>query len=93
MTGDYRRYGRTHQQLRRQLVTAYEHDGRGWPCALCDRPMTDDPTRLHLAHTDDGNGWAGLAHAACNTGAAARIGNITRTGRHDPKPRLPRTKW
>ena len=88
---DLRRYGTIHRRLRAQLVAAYENSGRGWPCALCDTPMTDDPTRLHLAHHDDGQ-HAGLAHAGCNTGDAARIGNVTRVGRHDPSPR-PRTRW
>lgn len=89
---DPARYRTPHRQLRNQLIARYENDGRGWPCALgCGQPMHDPPTMLHLAHNDDGT-YAGLAHAACNTAAAARIGNITRIQRHDPKPR-PRTQW
>lgn len=88
------RYGTTHRHLRTHLVTRYEQDGRGWPCALCDQPMHDHPSQLHLAHNADSS-HAGLAHKACNTGDAARIGNRTRhgyDGQPNPQPR-PRTQW
>lgn len=92
MPVDSRHYGTTHRQLRAHLVARYEHDGRGWPCALCHQTMTDPPTQLHLAHDDVGSGWLGLSHARCNSGDAARLGHDRRAGRLDPDPE-PRTRW
>lgn len=64
------RYGPDHRALRRVLLpTAY-----GTPCVRCGRVMVyGEP--LDLDHRDDGPGYLGMAHRACNTAAGARKGN------------------
>lgn len=90
--GHANRYGREHRALRRGLVTEYEAQGRGWACSLCGEAMYDMPRLLDLAHAPGSLSHAGLAHRRCNRGDAAKLGNVSRTGKIDPAP-TPRTRW
>lgn len=67
------RYGPDHRALRRALLrTAW-----GTPCARCRQPMLPGQP-LDLDHRDDGAGYLGLSHRACNCAAGARKGNAQR---------------
>lgn len=67
------RYGADHRALRRALLpTVY-----GTPCARCGRLMVyGEP--VDLDHRDDGAGYLGMSHRACNGAAGARKGNRRR---------------
>lgn len=66
-------YGAHHRALRRALLP------RAWgtPCPRCGKPMLYGQA-LDLGHNDDGPGWNGMEHAACNRGAGARKGTQRR---------------
>lgn len=91
-------YTAEHRATRAKLIQRYEAEGRGWPCHICGKPMTDPPRKLHLAHTHDrgqpharATGGRGLAHARCNIGEAGRLG-LARLRGADPRPRA-RRQW
>lgn len=63
-TRQQRGYDANHDQLRAQLIAAFQP---GQPCAHCGQPM-HSADRLDLAHNQDRTGYRGLAHAACNRG-------------------------
>jgi hypothetical protein len=77
-TTSERGYGLAHQKARRAAIAAYNP---GDPCARCGMPMTDDPSLLHLDHTDDRSGYLGLSHMMCN---------ISSNSTHPPRRREPR---
>lgn len=76
------RYGAAHRQVRAQLIAGYLPGGQA--CVLCGELMDDPPKMLDLAHDTAGR-WLGLSHRRCNRGAAATLGNKTRTG-NGPRP-------
>lgn len=64
------KYGADHRALRRAgLPGAW-----GRPCARCGQPMLYGQP-LHLDHRDDGAGYLGFSHAACNDSAGGKKGN------------------
>ena len=67
------RYGAEHRAIRRALLAS----AAGTPCVRCGVPLRagDD---VDLDHRDDGRGYLGMAHAACNRAAGARKGNRLR---------------
>lgn len=67
------RYGRAHRAIRRRLAA----DTVGTPCVRCGVLIVPGD-ELDLDHTDDGRGYLGMAHAACNRAAGARKGNALR---------------
>ena len=67
------RYGRDHRAIRRRLLEG----AVGTACVRCGGPIL--PTdKVDLDHRDDGPGYLGMAHAACNRAAGARKGNRLR---------------
>ncbi len=60
------RYGANHKMLRRELA-AVVAAGRA-VCARCGEPI-EPGTKWHLDHRDDGNGYLGPSHEACNARA------------------------
>lgn len=72
------RYGRAHRAVRRRLLP----QAIGQPCARCGRPITADD-EVDLDHRDDGDGYLGLAHSACNRSAGARKGNARRANKEN----------
>ena len=98
------RYGAAHQAERARwapLVAAglavccetvcVNPGGRGIPPDL-----PGQPTRWHLAHTDDGQGYKGPAHGICNTSEAGRRGNPRgrrKTRRATAQTWMPTREW
>lgn len=78
-----RGYGWQHQKARMRFL-AEMHEGD--PCARCEKPMFKTEP-LDLDHTDDRNGYRGLAHRACNRATAGR-----RRNQGDPLPYMPGAK-
>lgn len=64
------RYGGEHQALRK----AMEQYVPGSPCTRCGRPIRPGQA-WDLDHHDDGPGWRGASHAACNRKAGSRLGH------------------
>jgi hypothetical protein len=75
------RYGYGHRQIRK-LGLPYAY---GTPCVRCGELMLPGQL-LHLNHADDGIGYLGFSHAACNTRAGAIKSNKNRA----PRPLTPR---
>lgn len=77
-----RGYGYDHQKLRRALLP----DAYGRPCPHhgidphCPGLMLPGQD-LDLDHTDDRNGYRGMAHASCNRRAGAKKRNRRRAQR------------
>lgn len=74
------RYGAAHQAERTRWAPLVEA-GLAVCCeTVCVNPagraippdLPGRPTRWHLAHTDDGTGYKGPAHAICNTSDGGR---------------------
>lgn len=82
------RYGRRHHELRLRLLPQFV----GKPCARCGKPMRD-PARMDLDHRDDGIGYIGFSHRACNRSTAGR--NPKGYTRTEPPPESsgPRPGW
>jgi hypothetical protein len=70
-SGHSRRYGVAHRKRRERV--AREVRAGGVLCVRCDLEISPDE-EWHLDHNDDGRGWLGPAHAACNTSAGGRVG-------------------
>jgi hypothetical protein len=60
----------------------------GASCVRCGFPIVPG-TRWHLDHAADGIHYLGVAHAACNLRAAAKLGNKRMRAKRalDPPPR------
>jgi hypothetical protein len=70
-------YGRAHRRERERWT---ERIARGFvSCARCGKPIVAGMV-WHLDHTDDRRGYLGASHAYCNTAAAARKLNASRSG-------------
>jgi hypothetical protein len=67
------RYGAEH----RRLVAETREAAYGTPCVRCGGIMLLGD-QLDLDHADDGEGYLGWAHAACNRSAGATRGNRLR---------------
>lgn len=67
---------RAHRMARAAMLKAYQP---GDPCCLCGGPMYPPTSGLHADHAPNGDGYRGLAHAACNT----RDGAIRGRARQD----------
>lgn len=80
------RYGVEHERARKRAVAAYRPGQR---CALCPEPMYGPASKLDLAHVPGSDHvWAGLAHRACNRGAAGALTDWHgRRKDADPDPR------
>jgi hypothetical protein len=77
------RYRGQHQAIRRATVRA----AYGTPCVRCGQVMLPGQ-RLHLDHTDDGTGYLGYSHAACNVRAGASKGGRERARRARERKRI-----
>ena len=64
-----RAYGHHHEQLRRALAPHVAAGGVA--CARCGE-LIEPGTPWDLGHSDDGLGYNGPEHAACNRGAWTR---------------------
>lgn len=64
-----RGYDAAHRAARKAAIERLERDGSG-SCCRCGGLIVPG-MRLHLDHTDDRQGWRGLAHARCNVRAGA----------------------
>jgi hypothetical protein len=53
-------------------------------CCRCGFPIVPG-TRWHLDHRDDGLGYLGPSHAACNLRAAAKRGNELMRAKYAPR--------
>jgi hypothetical protein len=73
-------YGGEHQATRRALLSVA---GPADPCWRCGRPLGPDPSKVHLDHTDDRAGYAGLAHKRCNEQAGGRLGQARQRARRE----------
>lgn len=66
------RYDWQHVKARRQAAAHHHPDD---PCTRCGRPLGPMSRNLHYDHNDEGTGYLGFAHAACNLTAGARLGH------------------
>ena len=64
-------YGAAHARAR---AAAAEHHDPADPCTRCGQPLGPMGRHLHYDHLDDRSGYAGFAHASCNSRAGARKG-------------------
>ena len=62
-----RGYGKDHQDLRAELLPK----AIGQPCHFCGEPMLEGQP-LALDHTEDRNGYRGMAHLSCNAADGGR---------------------
>lgn len=69
-----RGYGADHQRRRRAALAALVP---GTPCGRCGQPMHPGQ-HLDLDHTDDRDGYRGLAHSRCNRSAGGKKGSAGR---------------
>lgn len=65
------RYGPAHTKARADAARHHHPDD---PCTRCGHPLGPMGPGLHYDHTDDGQAYAGFAHATCNVRAGARAG-------------------
>lgn len=78
------RYGYAHRQTRK-LGLPYAY---GTPCVRCGELMLPGQ-RLHLDHADDGAGYLGFSHAACNT----RAGQAKSMQNRAARPLTRKQRW
>lgn len=81
------RYDGNHARARKAAAAKHQPDD---PCTRCHKPLGPMGPWLHYDHTDNGVGYLGFAHAACNRRAGAIAGNRaqqhTRRTRHAATP-------
>jgi hypothetical protein len=80
-----RGYGRAHE-YRRKAIEPAVITGKT-VCCRCGEPIKPSD-EWHLDHTDDRNGYLGVAHKLCNLRAAG----IKSQAKRSPKPTPPR-RW
>ena len=86
--GKAARYGWAHQRLRKQVGRAVETGTV--PCVRCGE-LIDPWDDWDLDHSDDGEGYAGAAHAYCNRAAGAA--KSQRSKLVDPEPENTVERW
>jgi hypothetical protein len=74
-----RGYGNNHDARRRQVKPLVASGNA--VCSRCGCPISPRD-QWHLDHTDDRQGYIGVAHAYCNLRAGAEKTNATRTAGH-----------